>query len=85
MRGFDNSDAPRPCPLTGCEFPDTAAGNIETVVFDDADFERVMTLRRPIGPYGTSYLLTAIIAAHRKKVGYSRLGFELCLLAPIRS
>ncbi len=52
---------------TGCTLTDTAAGQVETILYADGRLSRFATQRLPIRPYGTGDLLTGLIAAHLAK------------------
>lgn len=49
---------------TGCVFPDTPAGQLETVLCEARSVTRIATPRLPIRPCGTGDLMTALLAAN---------------------
>lgn len=49
--------------VTGCTLADTAAGYLETVIWDAGAISRIPAKRLPIRPCGTGDLITALITA----------------------
>jgi pyridoxine kinase len=52
---------------TGCTLADTAAGQVETILYANGQASRFATERLPIRPCGTGDLLTGLVAAHLAK------------------